>query len=592
MDNVKKIKNKKIIRTNHQSVTSAKNYTNINKSIDMIFYPKYNSKTAKKKLNLKKRNKDEDNKSKALTNKKLIKVFNKPKNYSSFYDLDDIFNYRQSCPTKQNNNKNSKIITYGRINLKRILKKKPYEINLTNNKNNYNFALDKRNSYKSKKNHSELKNRENNENKQIKQDKINNSKIIKNKNSKINKLIKTNIIHNKKSLYENLNIDTDITEIKDENEIKNKVLRHNTTIFPFEKNNFLFDGIKIEKNNNNNNELLRFSNISKINNNELFYLNNNYNNNITENKISNNNLFINPKIEVNESRELLDEDEKLLEEMSHKPKNKNEQITFTPCLNCNKLINLEEMDEHSNKCFSNTKKNNPMLKRNNNNNNNQIDIIENKLKNIEEYLEKHKKNSSNNINKNIIQELKIIIENIISIKEINSFSIENLSNIDEKIVLLMKKYLNDANIYALLSRIKMLLEEKIQIFTEKNKKIILSEYPQKKFKENSTEENISESETMEFYDLKKILDEKNIKTQNLEKMINDAKNKRLFLMEVLKVKYQKIKENINEDLISPEMLWKEALKQKIEMNNWAQFIFNELSNPNKYLKIISNKNKN
>ena len=118
MDNVKKIKNKKIIRTNHQSVTSAKNYTNINKSIDMIFYPKYNSKTAKKKLNLKKRNKDEDNKSKALTNKKLIKVFNKPKN-----DLDDIFNYRQSCPTKQNNNKNSKIITYGRNNLKRILKK-------------------------------------------------------------------------------------------------------------------------------------------------------------------------------------------------------------------------------------------------------------------------------------------------------------------------------------------------------------------------------------------------------------------------------------------------------------------------------------
>ena len=156
----------------------------------------------------------------------------------------------------------------------------------------------------------------------------------------------------------------------------------------------------------------------------------------------------------------------------------------------------------------------------------------------------------------------------------------------------MKKYLNDDNIYKLLSRIKILLEEKIKIFSKKNKKINLSEYPQKKFKENSTEENISESETMEFYDLKKILDEKNIKTQNLEKMINDAKNKRLFLMEVLKVKYQKIKENINEDLISPEMLWKEALKQKIEMNNWAQFIFNELSNPNKYLKIISNKNKN
>ena len=101
---------------------------------------------------------------------------------------------------------------------------------------------------------------------------------------------------------------------------------------------------------------------------------------------------------------------------------------------------------------------------------------------------------------------------------------------------------------------------------------------------------------MENFDLKKIekiLDEKREpKLNNIEDIINEVKNKRLFLMEVLKVKYQKIKENINEDLISPEMLWKEALKQKIEMNNWAQFIFNELSNPNKYLKIISNKNKN
>ena len=57
-------------------------------------------------------------------------------------------------------------------------------------------------------------------------------------------------------------------------------------------------------------------------------------------------------------------------------------------------------------------------------------------------------------------------------------------------------------------------------------------------------------------------------------------------MEVLKVKYQKIKENKNEDLIQPEMIWKEALKKNIPMNNWTQFIFNELNNPYKYIKKI------
>ena len=104
---------------------------------------------------------------------------------------------------------------------------------------------------------------------------------------------------------------------------------------------------------------------------------------------------------------------------------------------------------------------------------------------------------------------------------------------------------------------------------------------------------MSESETMEFLDLKKmekILDEKELKTENLDKLINEAKNKRLFLIEVLKVKYQKIKENENEDLIEPEMIWKEAVKKNIEMKNWTEFIFNELNNPNKYLKMIKKGN--
>ena len=157
----------------------------------------------------------------------------------------------------------------------------------------------------------------------------------------------------------------------------------------------------------------------------------------------------------------------------------------------------------------------------------------------------------------------------------------------------MEKNLNDANYFTLLSRVKILLEEKIKFFSENLKKGIGPISQNKNLGENSIEENISESETMEFFDLKKmekILDEKELNNQNLDKIINEAKNKRLFLMEVLKVKFQKIKENKNEDLILPEMIWKEALKKNIERNNWTQFIFNELHNPNKYLKMIQKKN--
>ena len=35
----------------------------------------------------------------------------------------------------------------------------------------------------------------------------------------------------------------------------------------------------------------------------------------------------------------------------------------------------------------------------------------------------------------------------------------------------------------------------------------------------------------------------------------------LFMMEVLKVKFQKIKENKNQNLILPGMIWKEALRK-------------------------------
>ena len=88
-------------------------------------------------------------------------------------------------------------------------------------------------------------------------------------------------------------------------------------------------------------------------------------NNIYDKDIVNNekrkSIFINPKIEKiegNESHELFDlDDKKLLEDIiSNRDKNLLENaiepIVSIPCLNCDKLINIDEMDEHSNKCFN------------------------------------------------------------------------------------------------------------------------------------------------------------------------------------------------------------------------------------------------
>lgn len=551
-------------------------------------------------------------KTKHLSNNNVFTNFNKARQENNLFEI----NNRFSChiQNKVINNNNSKL--RNRLTMKRTSRKNLKEINLTINDITDNYkklSKNKTNHILSKHNESKKENTK----------------------EKIEILRRTYILKNKKKIYENLNLykGTNEKEKKDENEIKNKVARHDTSLFILE-NGILFSDEKIEnkKNKNNskvpicqintgeheldkffrynsninnpNNELIRFSNISNINKNEdVYYLNknmtevrNNYNNN---NKIE--------TIEVNESQEILDFEEKILEEINDNQnnlekndENKLEQIITVPCLICNKLINIDEADEHSNKCF-NTKKNNNIKDKDNSDN--YLIIIHNKLKNILEYLEKIQKsdiyifdniNPDYKTNSEYIKELKLNINKILNINEIKKSSLDELSKINNKINTLMEQCLNSQNIFTLFSRTKILLEEKSKFFSDKIKKNWGGIYASKKNLENNTfEEILSENETAEFFDLKKmekILDEKELKTENLEKLINETKNKRLFLIEVLKVKFQKINENKNEDLIQPEMIWKEAVKKNIEMKNWTQFIFNELNNPNKYLKMLNKKN--
>ena len=525
---------------------------------------KYNGKTHMNKNSLKSNNNKSNKirKTKALSNNNLF-----GKN-----DINDILENRLSYrfQTQKEN-----IVQPKRLTMRRTLRKKYKENNLTNN----NITINNKNDIKLNLNHIFLskEKKSNKKNKSHIKEKRNKTIMIENNNNiNANELLrKTKIPYNNKIIYEklNLNILIDTNEKNYEDEIKDKILRHNTTEYNLDKNIFfseennkkfkknIFSPIsqinpneheldKFFKQNNNNNELPRLSNISKIN---------------------------SKKEKRNESPELFEFEENLdlIEEIN------NEQIISIPCLNCDKLINIDEIDEHSNKCYNMNKSNSD----------NYINIIENKLKNILEYLQKIEKNDENNINirnsdfkgnLDLIAKLKKNIIQILNIKEINSSSINILSQIKDTINTLMQENLNLTNIFTLLSRTNILLEEKIKFFSEKNNN-------NKGNDDNSIEEIISDSETTDIFDLKKmekILDKKELKTDNLEKLINETKNKRLFLMEVLKVKFQKIDKNKNENLIPPEMIWKEAVKNNIEMKNWTQFIFNELQNPNKYLKLI------
>lgn len=597
---------------------------------------KYNIKTFFKKRQLK-----------ALSNNNVSNKINKAKKENTLIDINHLLNHRYSCIIQGNKNI---IINNKRLTIRRTSRKKIKALNLTNNNNN-KYLKDSFNKTISKIIKSNSQERNNSKKKSTERFSINNYELRKynvnrtmtfnntKKNNSIRKSIRfrrTTIPYNNNKINKNLDINKKKEELKDINE--NNIKRLYNSEYIFEKKNTVLDKNQNQNNkkekkniytpicqintneheldkffnqNNNNiitNEDIRFSNISKINNNDNLYLNN------KNNLIDNN--YNNKEINVNESNDLYEFEKNLLDEINNNEniqkekevKNNNiidktsEIIISIPCLNCDKLINIDEIDEHSNKCF-NTKKNNNIKE----NSDDYITIIENKLKNILEYLEKLGNNNifDNNISKmefnehfEIIEGLKLNINKILEIKEFNFSSIDELNKINNIFSNSMEKCLNSPNVFTLLNRAKILLEEKKNFFLKKIKKnnnnnIEGGISKNKNLAEHSLEEIMSESETMEFLDLKKmekILDEKELKTENLDKLINEAKNKRLFLMEVLKVKYQKIKENENEDLIEPEMIWKEAVKKNIEMKNWTEFIFNELNNPNKYLKMIKKGN--
>ena len=433
-----------------------------------------------------------------------------------------------------------------------------------------------------------------------------------------------------------LNILKDIDENKKENEIDNKILRYNTNDFSNLKNsrrfqdrqnsvnrNYKINSVQKEKerksvidnffNNNLNNDIYNngFSNYSLFNNktNYDFNFKNLYPNDaLARNKISFYfNHCINQKIEKIEGDENHVINDFLIEHNFEneiiKDQIKIDNFISVPCINCLNMVNIDEIDEHSNNCFKTEKINKPINDFNN-------ILIDKKLESIYEYLIKEQKQikiNENNNNLELKEKLNFIsiitktIKQILNVNSSNQTSLDKMTQINTSLYKLIEKSNLSNDKCTLLNRIKYLLEEKIKIYknnisrkSKRNHITFRNQLKKNKTKnnigsDNSIDELITESETTEFFDLKKmekILDEKREKKlNNLDNLINEAKNKRLFLMEVLKVKYQKINNNKKGDSIPPQLIWKEAIKNKIEKKNWSNFIYDELNNPNKYLKL-------
>ena len=318
---------------------------------------------------------------------------------------------------------------------------------------------------------------------------------INKSNLEENKIKKNSIKRNIKYIYNTIPCPNNVVFCKDtddskyENKINSKILKSKNCRQFERKSNII-------NNKNLNNKIFhRLLNYKLIrNNNKLLHLDNQ--NLSDKNKIS---FYFNDKIEKIEEGEshliknsFIDNNfEKDIVINNRTKDDNNENYLLIPCKKCSQMVNIDEIDEHSNNCIK----------------------IEQKM------------TIPNNINNN----------------------------------------------------------------NKTNRNIIFD------IKDYSYGEMVTNCETMDFFDLNKmgkILDEKrNFKMEKFDNFINEEKNKRLFLMEVLKAKFQKINKNTNVNLIPDILIWKEAKKKKIEKNIWPKFIMDELNNPNKYLKIIKNEKK-
>ena len=73
---------------------------------------------------------------------------------------------------------------------------------------------------------------------------------------------------------------------------------------------------------------------------------------------------------------------------------------------------------------------------------------------------------------------------------------------------------------------------------------------------------------------------------------DEKKDKKVFFMEVLKIKFEKLHSSHKGQKINQKYIWEECKRQNIPKENWSQFILGELNNPYKYMEIEKKERRN
>ena len=238
------------------------------------------------------------------------------------------------------------------------------------------------------------------------------------------------------------------------------------------------------------------------------------------------------------------------------------QINFNANFNNNK--NENKNDNNNNKNENNNNKNEINNNKNEINNKSVINNNNNNEKENEKY-----KYKNNNVNMSSDEKDDSILNdnNVSNIKYLNT---EN--KLDEILSDVDAKSNNNMSINTSMSNMSNLSEMNEILtggFYNNNKDINFNFGTFASDENNNNNNNNDNNEDVNY----------NVKNNNLKK---------LFFREVFKIKFEKIHNTHVGQKIDSKYIWEECCKQKIPRNKWQQFIFQELSNPRKYLELKKN----
>jgi len=217
-----------------------------------------------------------------------------------------------------------------------------------------------------------------------------------------------------------------------------------------------------------------------------------------------------------------------------------------------------------------------------------LNILKEDLKKLHETKKENKERKSGLINCSKFKELELKKEEIL--KENNNLNIEK-DFAQRKVTNLKNTIDKSPNTSYIVEAPSMIShDERSNKEVDFNYKLedINSDYEKSKILgEVSDCTSIASSSVISENDVNNSTLDRKSETSNNQKVYVDQKSLyKEFVKVFLKVKFEQLHNDHKGQKVSQRDVWKEIIQRNINQNNWADFIYNELKNPNKYDKSL------